>query len=94
MSCAGCANCIERERCKRSSAIERTAKWGGLTLSLTGSLLLATVKAAGTSPLVFLLLLVASGAWTVAGVAMRDRALVTSSLIGMAFNLSATLIRL
>ncbi len=77
MSCAGCATCIERERCKRSSTIERTAKWGGLTLSLTGSLLLA-----------------ASGAWTVAGIAMRDRALVTSSLIGMAFNLSATLIRL
>jgi hypothetical protein len=56
-------------------------------------LLLATVKSAGTSPFVFLLLLVASCAWVIAGVAMRDRALVTSSLLGMAFNLSATLIR-
>lgn len=55
---------------------------------------MATTKAAGTSPFVFMLLLVASGLWLVAGVAMRDRALVVSSLVGMAFNLSATLIRL
>ncbi|HEX8988977.1 MAG TPA: hypothetical protein VF816_13545 [Rhodocyclaceae bacterium] len=94
MSCAGCSNCALRQECRRSSVLERVAKWGGLSLSLTGSLLLATVKAAGTSPFVFLLLLVASSAWTVAGVAMRDRAVIASSLLGMAFNLSATLIRL
>jgi len=94
MSCAGCSNCAQRGRCNRGGCVERIAKWGGLALSLTGSLLLATSKAAGTSPFVFMLLVVASGAWTVAGIVMRDRALMTSSMIGMAFNLSATLIRL
>lgn len=94
MSCAGCSTCGERASCARGGSLERIAKWGGLALSLTGSLLLAMTKAAGASPFVFVLLVVASGAWAVAGVAMRDRALMTSSLIGMAFNLSATLIRL
>lgn len=94
MSCAGCATCAQRANCVRGGGLERVAKWGGLGLSLTGSLMLATMKAAGASPLVFALLVVASGAWAVAGIAMRDRALLTSSLIGMAFNLSATLIRL
>ncbi len=83
-----------RAQCHRGGRLERIAKWGGITLSLSGSLLLATVKAAGTSPLAFLLLLVAGSAWTVAGIAMRDRAVLISSLISMAFNLSATLIRL
>ena len=94
MSCAACSTCDLRAQCKRSGPLERIAKWGGIALSLTGSLLLATIKAAGTSPFVFLLLLVASSAWTVAGVVMRDRAVVASSLLGVAFNLSATLIRL
>jgi hypothetical protein len=94
VSCAGCSSCALRAQCARGGHLERIAKWGGIGLSMTGSLLLATIKAAGTSPFVFLLLLIASSAWTVAGVAMRDRAVVTSSLIGMAFNLSATLIRL
>ncbi len=94
VSCTACSTCTLREQCRRTGRLERVAKWGGIALSLTGSLLLATIKAAGTSPFVFLLLLVASGAWTVAGVAMRDRAVVASSLLGVAFNLSATLIRL
>lgn len=94
MSCAGCSTCALRDQCRRGGYLEQAAKWGGLSLSLTGSLLLALFKGAGASPLVFGLLVVAGGAWTVAGIAMRDRALVTSSLIGVAFNLSATLIRL
>ncbi|MGE5466706.1 MAG: hypothetical protein ACM3Y9_04705 [Ignavibacteria bacterium] len=93
MACAGCSGCAARSECRRGGRVERAAKWGGIGLSLTGSLLLATVKAAGTSPFVFLLLLVASTAWTVAGILMRDRAVVMSSALGMAFNLSATLIR-
>lgn len=95
LNCVGCSSCARREQCnRRGGHLERIAKWGGIALSTVGSLLLATIKAAGGSPFVFALLLVASSAWTVAGVAMRDRAVVASSLIGMAFNLSATLIRL
>lgn len=94
MSCAGCSVCPAQKECKRGSPLERAAKWGGSALSFAGSLLLATVKGAGASPFVFLLLLVASTAWAVAGIAMRDRAVVASSVLGMAFNLSATLIRL
>jgi hypothetical protein len=94
VACAGCSNCAIRRDCQRGGRLERIAKWGGSGLSFVGSLILATMKGAGTSPLVFLLLLVASTAWVIAGLAMRDRAVVTSSLFGMAFNLSATLIRL
>ena len=74
--------------------VERIAKWGGSALSFAGSLLLATTKAAGASPYVFLLLLVGNTAWVVAGLAMRDRAVMATSLAGVAFNLSATYIRL
>lgn len=95
MSCAGCSSCAMHDDCARGTGrLEWIAKWGGSALSLLGSLLLATTKSAGSSPLVFLLLLVASGAWAVAGYAMRDRALVASSVVAMAFNLSATVIRL
>ena len=96
MRCGGCSACARHFECGGgvASTVERVAKWGGSSLSLFGSLLLATTRSAGTSPLAFLLLLIASTAWAVAGVAMRDRAVVASSLIGMAFNLSATLIRL
>ncbi|MDD5250205.1 MAG: hypothetical protein PHY45_14565 [Rhodocyclaceae bacterium] len=95
MHCTGCPSCTLRAECGNSGRyVERVAKWGGSALSFLGSLLLATTKGAGSSPFVFLLLVVASGAWTVAGVVMRDRALVASSLLGVAFNLSATLIRL
>ena len=95
--CAGCSACPVRDACSRRNGdaqVEQIAKWGGSALSFVGSLLLATTQSAGTSPFVFLLFLVANTAWVVAGLSMRDRALVTTSLLGVAFNLSATFIRL
>ena len=56
--------------------------------------MLATAKGAGTSPFAFTLLFLGNIAWALAGIATRDRALIASSVLGMAFNLSATLIRL
>lgn len=95
--CAGCAACPVGDECPRrhrDADIERIAKWGGSALSFVGSLLLATTTAAGASPYVFLLFLVANTAWVVAGLLMRDRAVVATSALGVAFNLSAAYIRL
>lgn len=79
---------------RNPAALATHAKWGGTALSFGGSLMLATAKGAGTSPLAFTLLFVGNIAWALAGIATRDRALIASSVMGMAFNLSATLIRL
>ena len=97
MICAGCSACAVRDECgrhKRDANVEQIAKWGGAALSFLGSLLLATAKGAGSSPYVFVLFLVANTAWAVAGLAMKDRAVVTTSVLGVAFNLSAAYIRL
>ncbi|MBI4985774.1 MAG: hypothetical protein HZC24_10670 [Rhodocyclales bacterium] len=95
--CTGCSACTARATCVRGDGetqVERIAKWGGSAVTFLGSLLLATTKTAGASPYVFLLLLVGNTAWTVAGLSMRDRAVVATSLLGAAFNLSAMCIRL